>query len=343
MKKIIILFILCSSPLLTGATQGTCSYHGGVNCSIGMDSDGSAICNDGWRDSTESYYSVISCKNVIENKCIYPSYSYGCATNEDLNTLTQRINGIRTITGLPASPLDQSQQNEINECNKQIKSHKESMTFYKTCMLEYYNYNVETRQIEPPITTPQKSLKQIEEDKNIKIDESIKQYITEAIAKNNLLKEKNRICQELFGLANYSDILNKCECVKPTILHEGKCTFEIKEEPKTDGLTLEELQNMGAKPVKKTAGFRILSPTSTIQSQEQKTPTPNIKTLKKDKIETNTPQIDLSKYKLPQVQPQEQKTLIPTSTPQEVEITIKKETNKLTSFIKKLFSKIKFW
>lgn len=43
------------------AVEGTCSYHGGVNCSAGADWDGSAICNDGWRDSTEDYYSQKIC------------------------------------------------------------------------------------------------------------------------------------------------------------------------------------------------------------------------------------------------------------------------------------------
>jgi hypothetical protein len=43
------------------AVQGTCSYHRGVNCSSGADWDGSAICNDGWRDSTERFSDVSKC------------------------------------------------------------------------------------------------------------------------------------------------------------------------------------------------------------------------------------------------------------------------------------------
>lgn len=37
------------------ASQGACSSHQGVNCAAGPDSDGSVICNDGWRNSTVKY------------------------------------------------------------------------------------------------------------------------------------------------------------------------------------------------------------------------------------------------------------------------------------------------
>jgi len=37
------------------AVSGACSWHGGVNCSVGSDSDGSIICSDGWRGSSVSY------------------------------------------------------------------------------------------------------------------------------------------------------------------------------------------------------------------------------------------------------------------------------------------------
>jgi len=43
------------------ATSGACSWHGGVNCAAGSDWDGSVICNDGWRDSSVSYYSMTKC------------------------------------------------------------------------------------------------------------------------------------------------------------------------------------------------------------------------------------------------------------------------------------------
>jgi len=41
---------------IANATSGECSWHGGVNCAAGADWDGSAICNDGWKDSSESFF-----------------------------------------------------------------------------------------------------------------------------------------------------------------------------------------------------------------------------------------------------------------------------------------------
>ncbi len=57
----IIFLFFFSLFLITEATSGACSWHGGVNCSAGADWDGSVICNDGWRDSSVSYYSMVEC------------------------------------------------------------------------------------------------------------------------------------------------------------------------------------------------------------------------------------------------------------------------------------------
>jgi len=71
MKKVI-LAILSSAffPFIVFAVQGTCSSHGGVNCVIGSDNDGSAICNDGWTGSSEAYSSAIICGSY-KPPCFY--------------------------------------------------------------------------------------------------------------------------------------------------------------------------------------------------------------------------------------------------------------------------------
>jgi len=64
MKKL--LFLLSVGLIFAGnaqATGGTCSDHGGVDCAALIDWDGSAICNDGWRDSSEIYLSTKECEN----------------------------------------------------------------------------------------------------------------------------------------------------------------------------------------------------------------------------------------------------------------------------------------
>lgn len=66
MKKyiLLILLILLIMPFSVSAVEGTCSWHGGVSCGAGTDWDGSAICNDGWRDSSEVYADQIACRGT---------------------------------------------------------------------------------------------------------------------------------------------------------------------------------------------------------------------------------------------------------------------------------------
>lgn len=50
-------------PSCVYATQGACSWHGGVDCSAGASWDGGVICQDGWRDSSVRYSDMEECKN----------------------------------------------------------------------------------------------------------------------------------------------------------------------------------------------------------------------------------------------------------------------------------------
>lgn len=63
-KKLVVsvgVLTLIFTPVYTFATEGTCAWHGGVSCSAGPDWDGSTICVDGWRDSTELFSKLIEC------------------------------------------------------------------------------------------------------------------------------------------------------------------------------------------------------------------------------------------------------------------------------------------
>ena len=75
MKKLLSFAMLISLliPITTFAIEGTCSSHRGVSCSAGPDWDGSAICLDGWRDSTEYYSSMLECRD--EPTCSPEEYS----------------------------------------------------------------------------------------------------------------------------------------------------------------------------------------------------------------------------------------------------------------------------
>lgn len=83
MKKIFLLLfaILFLNITSAQATSGACSYHSGVNCSAGADSDGSVICNDGWRDSSVSYFNASECA----------SQKFYC-TREEYDQIKERYN-----------------------------------------------------------------------------------------------------------------------------------------------------------------------------------------------------------------------------------------------------------
>lgn len=65
MKKYYILILSLLSLLANAqpglaAGSGACSYHSGVDCEAGADWDGSAVCRDGWRNSSVLYKDVCS-------------------------------------------------------------------------------------------------------------------------------------------------------------------------------------------------------------------------------------------------------------------------------------------
>lgn len=73
MKKLVLLFsLLALLPVSVFATSGACSGHGGVSCSAGRDSDGSVICNDGWRGSSVSYSSMVMCQGYSATPTVKP-------------------------------------------------------------------------------------------------------------------------------------------------------------------------------------------------------------------------------------------------------------------------------
>ncbi len=58
---VFLLLAIFISPNVAFATQGACSWHGGINCVAGADWDESVICNDGWRESSVLYSNSAIC------------------------------------------------------------------------------------------------------------------------------------------------------------------------------------------------------------------------------------------------------------------------------------------
>lgn len=97
---LLILIALFFSGDFAEATQGACSFHGGVMCGAGPDWDGSAICNDGWKDSSVSYLDSLECKDYIscsssEFSSLYQKYDIDRLDNQKKDIESQ-INLINT-------------------------------------------------------------------------------------------------------------------------------------------------------------------------------------------------------------------------------------------------------
>jgi len=87
---------------IANATSGTCSWHGGINCAAGADWDGSAICNDGWKDSSEGFFSTAECTD-----------NFHCSSSQ-LESLQQKY-------GVPATWAEiQSKMQEVSSLNSQL-------------------------------------------------------------------------------------------------------------------------------------------------------------------------------------------------------------------------------
>ncbi len=131
MKKIILLFtlLIIIAPLKTLATSGTCSWHGGVNCDIGKDYDGSVICNDGWHFSSVSYNSTCNDIDDNYNHCSYPNtYLYKCTNQTDLAILRSQLisSGVqRYASGMYSS--------EIAACEGDIILYNTAIDAYNFC------------------------------------------------------------------------------------------------------------------------------------------------------------------------------------------------------------------
>ncbi len=89
------------------ATSGACSYHGGVNCSAGPDySDGSVICEDGWEDSSTSYWETEMCydesSTFTSDYIWYQLLTYGKAKANIINNILSSYSDEELISQLQA-------------------------------------------------------------------------------------------------------------------------------------------------------------------------------------------------------------------------------------------------
>ena len=149
-KKILFVCVLALSfsALLTPisfATSGACSYHSGVNCGAGPSTTGSVVCNDGWINSSVSYYETDECST--QSRCPRPII-YGCTSQSEIQSLIdQRDKFIRgceatmSFSGLGGSATAASSCNasdfdaKIDACQQQIDLNQKQQSLYLDCIL----------------------------------------------------------------------------------------------------------------------------------------------------------------------------------------------------------------
>lgn len=142
MKKatILIIFAFVFFFKMALAVEGTCSWHGGVDCSAGSDWDGSAICNDGWKDSSENYYSNTKCQDTLP-QCPRPlvfGYTNMSQCNalqnicDKTNASRQQTCNVSGITNPEYCELVSC--SDFDYCKKQVDTYNASVQSYNECL-----------------------------------------------------------------------------------------------------------------------------------------------------------------------------------------------------------------
>lgn len=112
------------SPQISFATQGACSYHGGVNCSVGPAFGGKVMCNDGWVNSSVNFSDAMECRNT--SSC--PSY----VSQQDYNFLYNQYNSLLKDT---EEKLKQSNKAAQSLCYSQVaQNYNRTSDSYQSCM-----------------------------------------------------------------------------------------------------------------------------------------------------------------------------------------------------------------
>lgn len=203
----ILSFLFSFKPSL--ATEGTCSWHGGVNCNAGADYDGSAICNDGWMDSSESF----------STQC-----SYSCKNESDLALLKTNL--------IKSGTMRYAQQNSdglIKSCEQSIENYQNSNNDINNFNSSSYDYSDYADQLNK-LTELKKEL----ELKNV-CQESYgifstynKESATCSCKSGYFLNKKTLSCEiEPLCPANTENLNGSCVCSKGYYLLDKECTSAI--------------------------------------------------------------------------------------------------------------------
>lgn len=191
MKKYLIVFLFyIFLPLYTHATSGSCSYHGGVNCSAGASYNGKVQCADGWINSSVYFLEASECQTPVDN-CPKIVYGMSCNTESDYTRVKQKVDSMRgsqavmmARNGLLGSSFGDPNigQDELNTCREEIKIYNEMVSSRNKCL----NNNISL----------------IEKERDIALD---------------------NICSSAYPFTKKDPYSNKCICIDDYQMYNSKC------------------------------------------------------------------------------------------------------------------------
>lgn len=209
--KITLLVIMLVTPLIipvfATATEGACSWHGGVNCGAGPDWDGSVICNDGWKDSSVKYSSTIECTI----NCSSYLYHTGCKDQSDLGALAQEY----AERGLAFSGMRVAAE---NSCMAEIQEYEQKKLDYQQCLNKQEEIQKLQQQtlLEEQLRQQQVLEEQLRQSAQQRaLEGQLRQYIQQQAEKTATI-----LCPQN---SSYDSSINQCRCYTGYVISNGNC------------------------------------------------------------------------------------------------------------------------
>jgi len=125
------ILVLLFIPISLNATSGACSWHDGVDCDRGRQTDGKVYCNDGWTDSMVQYDYMKECEQNLKD-LIWTQKYYDGKIVESIKNYNS-INSTFTEYCPPNSTKVYEHANYVNGIL--------NVPFYCECNVGYYDYS----------------------------------------------------------------------------------------------------------------------------------------------------------------------------------------------------------
>lgn len=198
-------FFIFTLPISTFATSGACSYHSGVNCTLGATMDGKVTCNDGWVNSSVFFSDMDECKRSPSCPNYLSDTQYQ-SVKTDIETSIQRI-----------------KDDQQKTCNEGLEDG--NMQLYNLCISAnqresatgYYDSNFYQKDCEGP-RAARSAVNQNQKAICLQsFNYSILKYqdlLTCVHPESELFAIKEAYCRNSLSNSTYDRLANKCSCME---------------------------------------------------------------------------------------------------------------------------------